>query len=134
MIMEKVIQLFLKVIFVANESHTYNYAKTICLCHYYYDYCLDGIAQDEEYFRIELSLFVIYTIFSIFGVIFAVICLLFNLWFRNQKYVYMLFTDSNYNVHHFTYIQVSEAWESVHQHYDCSWCDHVLYNSNSVWS
>ena len=30
-----------------------------------------------------------YTIFSIFGIIFAVICLIFNLWFRNQMYAYM---------------------------------------------
>ena len=41
-----------------------------------------------------LPLFVIYTIFSIIGIIFAVICLIFNLWFRNQKYVCILFIDS----------------------------------------
>jgi len=47
---------------------------------------LGDFAHDEEYFHIALPLFVIYTIFSIFGVIFAIICLIFNMWFRNQKY------------------------------------------------
>ena len=47
----------------------------------------DGIPQDEEEFHIALPLFVIYTILSIFGIIFAAGCLIFNIWFRNQKYV-----------------------------------------------
>ncbi|XP_065899532.1 gamma-aminobutyric acid type B receptor subunit 2-like [Dysidea avara] len=46
-----------------------------------------GAAEDEEYSRIYVSLFVIYTVLSIFGVIFAVICLVFNLWFRKQRLV-----------------------------------------------
>ncbi|XP_065899518.1 gamma-aminobutyric acid type B receptor subunit 2-like isoform X2 [Dysidea avara] len=46
-----------------------------------------GAAEDEEYSRIYVSLFVIYTVLSIFGIIFAVICLVFNLWFRKQKLV-----------------------------------------------
>jgi len=50
-------------------------------------FLIAGVAKDEEYFRIFVSLFVIYTILSIFGVGFAVICLIFNLWFRKQKYV-----------------------------------------------
>ena len=51
----------------------------------YVCYDLDGIPQDEEYLRIALPLFVMYTIFSFFGVSFAFVCLVFNLWFRNQK-------------------------------------------------
>ena len=50
----------------------------------YFSY-LDGIAQDEEYFRITLPLFVVYAICSVFGIIFATVCLIFNLWFRNHQ-------------------------------------------------
>ena len=63
-------------IFVATSTH-------YLLCYI----SLDGIAEDEEYFRIKLPLFAIYTILSVIGVIFALVCFLFNIWFRNQKYV-----------------------------------------------
>ena len=46
---------------------------------------LDDIPEDETFNRISLPLFVSYTILSLFGVIFACVCLWFNLWFRNQK-------------------------------------------------
>ena len=52
----------------------------------FFIFLIDGVANDEEYIRVYLSLFVIYTVLSIFGIIFAVICLIFNLWFRKQKY------------------------------------------------
>ena len=45
----------------------------------------DGIPQDEEEFLIALPLFVTYVILSIVGIIFAMGCLIFNLWYRNQK-------------------------------------------------
>jgi len=48
---------------------------------------LDDIADDEEYFYISLPLFVVYTMLSILGLLFSTICLVFNLWFREQKYV-----------------------------------------------
>ena len=48
---------------------------------------LDKIQQDEEPSRIVLPLFIIYALFAIFGIILAIICLVFNLWFSNQKYV-----------------------------------------------
>ena len=46
---------------------------------------LDDFPEDETFNRISLPLFVSYTILSSFGVIFACVCLWFNLWFRNQK-------------------------------------------------
>ncbi|XP_065899524.1 gamma-aminobutyric acid type B receptor subunit 2-like [Dysidea avara] len=46
-----------------------------------------GVAEDEEYLHVFEALFAIYTVLSIFGIIFAVICLVFNLWFRKQKLV-----------------------------------------------
>ena len=46
---------------------------------------LDEIPQDEEYIYISLSLFIIYTITAIFGILFAGICLAINLWLRNQR-------------------------------------------------
>jgi len=46
---------------------------------------LGTVAEDEEYIRIALPWFVIYTILSIVGMFFAIVCLVFNLWFRNQK-------------------------------------------------
>jgi len=49
--------------------------------------CTDGITVDEEYVHINLALFVFYTVLSLFGVLFATICLLFNLWFKDKKYV-----------------------------------------------
>ena len=49
---------------------------------------LGNVVQDEEHIYITLGLFVVYTILSILGIIFAAICLVFNLWFRNQKYVH----------------------------------------------
>ena len=49
---------------------------------------LDNVPEDETFDRIALPLFVTYTILSVLGMIFACICLCFNLWFRNQKYVY----------------------------------------------
>ena len=48
---------------------------------------IDGIAEDEEYIHIVLPLFVTYTVLSLLGTIFAIVCLVFNLWFREQKYV-----------------------------------------------
>ena len=48
---------------------------------------IDDIVDDEEHFYISLPLFVVYTMLSLLGVLFAIICLVFNLWFREQKYV-----------------------------------------------
>jgi len=48
---------------------------------------IGGIAEDENYIHIVLPLFVIYTVLSVLGIIFATVCLVFNLWFREQKYV-----------------------------------------------
>ena len=50
-------------------------------------YFLGNVLQDEEHAYISVPLFTIYTILSISGIIFVAICLVFNLWFRNQKYV-----------------------------------------------
>ena len=50
---------------------------------------IDGIAEDEMYIYIVLPLFVIYTVLSLLGILFATVCLVFNLWFREQKYVYI---------------------------------------------
>ena len=47
----------------------------------------DEIPQDEERIHISLPLFSMYTIISIIGIFFAIICLVLNLWFREQKYV-----------------------------------------------
>ena len=46
---------------------------------------LDNIPVDETYDRIVLPLFVVYTILSVIGIIFACVCLWFNLWFREHK-------------------------------------------------
>jgi len=46
-----------------------------------------GVTEDEEYIHIVLPLFVIYTVLSVLGIIFATVCLVFNLWFREKKYV-----------------------------------------------
>ena len=51
---------------------------------------LDEIPQDEEHVYISLPLFIVYTIIAIFGIVFAIICLILNLWLRNQKYVTIL--------------------------------------------
>ena len=53
-------------------------------------YFLDEIPQDEEYIYISLPLFIVYTIIAIIGIIFAVVCLAINLWYRNQKYVILI--------------------------------------------
>ena len=50
-------------------------------------YFLDKIPQDEEHIYISLPLFIVYTIFALLGILFAIICLILNLWFREQKYV-----------------------------------------------
>ena len=46
---------------------------------------LDDTPVDETYDRIAVSLFGTYTILSTFGIIFACVCLWFNLWYRNKK-------------------------------------------------
>ena len=48
---------------------------------------IDGIPQDEEYVQISSTWFIIHTAVSLLGMLFAVACLIFNLWFRDQKYV-----------------------------------------------
>ena len=48
---------------------------------------LDETAQDEEHVYISLPLFAVCTLIAIVGIIFAIICLVLNLWFREQKYV-----------------------------------------------
>ena len=50
---------------------------------------LGTVLEDEEYFYISLPLFAAYTIFSLFGIMFAIFCLAFEMWFRNQRYAYM---------------------------------------------
>ena len=51
---------------------------------------LGNVLQDEEHFYISLPLFIMYTSLSILGILFAIICLVFELSFRNQKYVYII--------------------------------------------
>ena len=100
--------------------------------HFVY-YILGNVLQDEEYFYISLPLFVIYTIFSLLGIMFAVVCLVFELWFRNQKYVISIFVaTATYNG--FFVSQISKAWESICQCHDYCWCSCVLFDSDPVWS
>ncbi|XP_065899522.1 gamma-aminobutyric acid type B receptor subunit 2-like isoform X2 [Dysidea avara] len=47
----------------------------------------DGAVVDEEQVHISLAWFIVYTILSFLGICFAMVCLIFNLWFRNQKVV-----------------------------------------------
>ena len=72
------------------EVHDYIITSTGAICTYTF-YLLDNVPEDETYDRIALGLFVCYTILSIIGIIFACICLWFNLWFRNQKYVSQIY-------------------------------------------
>ena len=48
---------------------------------------IDKIPQDEEYNYISLQLFIAYAIIAIIGIIFAIICVIINLWLRDRKYV-----------------------------------------------
>ena len=43
--------------------------------------------MDEEYSYVALPLLVTYASLSILGILFALVCLIFNLFFREQKYV-----------------------------------------------
>ena len=85
-----------RLVFLPRESTKTVYGGTNSYMINVYQKCLfifylpDNIPVDETYDRIELGLFVSYTILSIIGIIFACICLWFNLWFRNQKYVSQL--------------------------------------------
>lgn len=47
----------------------------------------DGIPE-KEIVSVHLSLLIIYSILSLAGLIYTVICLIFNIVFRNQKYYY----------------------------------------------
>ena len=77
-------------------SVTYLYGPIFVPCSYvvmYIRYCmvlLDEIPQDEEHVYISLPLLIIYTIIAVFGIVFATICLILNLWLRNHKYVAIL--------------------------------------------
>ena len=44
-----------------------------------------GVPADQEYVRISLPLFITYSVLAVLGVVFACICLWFNLWFRDHK-------------------------------------------------
>ena len=57
----------------------YSYQVILCVM------LLDEIPQDEEHIYISLPLFIVYTIIAIFGIIFAVVCLVINLWLRNKR-------------------------------------------------
>ena len=46
----------------------------------------------EKYTYISSPLFITYTIIAAFGIIIATMCLICNLWLRNQKYIVMLLT------------------------------------------
>ena len=46
---------------------------------------LDNVPVDKTYDRIVLPLFVVYTILSAIGIIFAGVYLWFDLWFRDHK-------------------------------------------------
>ena len=43
-----------------------------------------GVPQDEEFSYIEEELFIVYTILSALGIVFACVALGFNLLFRNR--------------------------------------------------
>ena len=62
-----------------------------CNCIVSYVYFLDEIPQDEENSYISLPLFIVYTIFAVIGIIFAIVCLVLNLWFRKHKYVVLFY-------------------------------------------
>ena len=69
----------------------------------------DDIVDDEEHFYISLPLFVVYTMLSLLGVLFAIICLVFNLWFRKQKYVIITRGGSR----NFEYWFPISKWKSI---------------------
>ena len=81
--------------------------------HYYVVTHLDDVAQDEERIRITMPLFVIYTIFSIFGIIFAFACSVFNLWFRKQKYAsHCLCITAYYNCH-YRFVELGSPYVNI---------------------
>ena len=91
-----------------------NTYTVVCHTCRFLSYILDEIAQDEEHIHISLPLFSVYTVIANIGIIFAIICLVLNLWFREQKYVIFIFNYiaiiSNYI---FIILQISETWQSI---------------------
>ena len=73
----------------------------------------DEIPQDEEHIYITLSLYVIYKIIAIIGIIFAMVCLVINLWLRNQKYVSQLLYLTVLSIPVCIFLQISETWQSL---------------------
>ena len=47
----------------------------------------DGVAVNEEVLAVHLSLTVILIFLSCAGILFSIVCLLFNFFFRNTKYI-----------------------------------------------
>ena len=57
------------------------------ITNYYYVYTLqipDGTPKSHTHETIHIALFVIYTALSVAGVVFAIVCLIFNLVFRKK--------------------------------------------------
>lgn len=46
-----------------------------------------GVPQDEQFVYINKALFIIYAILSCIGIVFAIVCLIMNLIFKERKYV-----------------------------------------------
>ena len=47
----------------------------------------DGVAVNEEVLAVHMALTVVLTFLSCAGIIFSIVCLLFNFYFRNTKYM-----------------------------------------------
>ena len=47
----------------------------------------DGVTVNEEVLAVHVALTVVLTFLSCAGIIFSVVCLLFNFYFRNTKYL-----------------------------------------------
>ena len=47
----------------------------------------DGVAVNEEVLAVHVALTVVLTFLSCAGIIFSIVCLLFNFYFRNTKYM-----------------------------------------------
>lgn len=58
---------------------------------------LVGVPVDEQYDFINRGLFILYTILACAGIVFAVLCLIFNLIFKDRKWVNVIIIYSLHN-------------------------------------
>ncbi len=74
-------------IYICMPKYIYRVLDCVKLCVWM---CADGVTVDVQLVSISVVLFAVYTVLAVVGVVWAIICMLFNIMYRNKRLVHVL--------------------------------------------